>query len=139
MAIRRTLIAIATLAWGCTPGAYIHDVNPNHPAGPSAPEGMLPAPSRTLAIEDAPSPSGEAAMPDDAHSGGGMDHGTHREGATQSSSQQSDEALYQCPMHADVTSRDPERRCPKCNMKINKPVKDGGSTPGHEGHGGHGR
>ncbi len=137
MAIRKTVIAIVALAWGCTPQAYIHEVHPDHPAGPSAPQGMLPGPSRTLAIEDRPMPEGEGRMPHDAESGGRMNHGTHRAGGAEAGSPQGDEALYQCPMHPEVTSGDPERRCPKCNMKINKPVKGEGSTPGHEGHGGH--
>jgi hypothetical protein len=50
-------------------------------------------------------------------------------------------------MHPEVTSTNPNDRCPKCNMKINKPVK--APTPaattraapptdhtGHEAHGG---
>lgn len=139
MAIRETLIAIAVLAWGCTPQAYIHDLKVDHPAHPEAAEGMLPGPSTTLAIGDAPSPEGEGRMPHDVDSGGRMNHGTHRAGGAESSPGQAGEVLYECPMHPEVTSPDPERRCPKCNMKINKPVRDGGSTSGHEGHGGHRR
>ena len=56
------------------------------------------------------------------------------------STQASGQTLYMCPMHPEVTSKNPSDRCPKCNMKINKPVKEKAPKPatsaGHEGHGG---
>ncbi len=139
MAIRETLIGITIAAWGCTPQASMHDLKPDHPAHPQATEGMLPGPSTTLAIGDAPSPPAEGGKPHGVDSGRRTNHGTHRAGGAEANSREAAEALYQCPMHPEVTSRDPERRCPKCNMKINKLVKDGGSAPRHEGHGGHGQ
>jgi len=141
MAIRKTLVVIAALTWGCTPQAYIHDLKTDHPAHPDAQAGMLPRPSTGPAVGDPTSPGGEDETEHDVGSKGRMNHGDHRAGGDKFGSGrgegQAGEALYQCPMHPEVTSRDPERRCPKCNMKINKPIKGGGSTPGHEGHGGH--
>jgi hypothetical protein len=135
MAIRETLVAIAVLAGGCTPQAYLHDANPDHPAHPGAQVGMLPGPSTTLAIGDAHSADVEGGMPQGVGSEERIDHGA---GGAEADPREAEGALYQCPMHPKVTSRDPQRRCPKCNMKINKPVKDDGSTPpGREGHGGH--
>lgn len=140
MAIRKTLIAIAFLAWGCPPQAYVHDLKPDHPAHPDAAEGMLPGPSSTLAIEDVPSLEGRGGRAHEGESGERMNHDTHRAEGTEASQEQVEgeagEVLYQCPMHPEITSSDPASRCPKCDMKVNKPVKDGGSAPRHEGHGG---
>ncbi len=137
MAIRETLIALAVLAWGCTPQAYNHELSPNHPASPEAQEGIQPEPSTTLTVGDTPSSSGGHEMKDQAGSMERMNHAEHTSREATPVASRAGEALYQCPMHPEVTSTDPGRRCPKCNMKINKPVKDGGATPDHEGHGGH--
>ena len=139
MAIRKTLIAIAVLAWGCSPQAYIHDSNPSHPAHPDAQAGMLPRPSTTLTIGDRPSPGGKHGMQHDIDSKGQTSHNAHRARGAKTGEGGGEETLYQCPMHPEVTARDPERRCPKCKMKINKPVKNDGSAPLHQGHGGHGQ
>ena len=49
--------------------------------------------------------------------------------------------LYACPMHSEITSANPNDKCPKCKMKINKPVKAAPSpatAPADGGHVGHG-
>jgi hypothetical protein len=66
-----------------------------------------------------------------------MDHGDHRGEETPGQQAADGPAHYQCPMHPEVTSSDPDRRCPKCNMKINKSVGGTDSPTHHEGHGGH--
>lgn len=73
---------------------------------------MSPAPSTTLAVE-------EMSVNHDAQRG--KNAGT----------------MYQCPMHPEVTSTDPSKRCPKCGMKLDKPVKDGGTPMDHKDHGRH--
>ena len=106
------LIAATVLVSACTPLTSFPDPNPNSPAVPTAKEGMSPALSTTLAVE-------EMSVHHDA---------THRKDGV---------AMYQCPMHPEVTSTDPSQRCPKCNMKIDRPVKDGGTAKGHQDHEGH--
>lgn len=138
MSIRVTLIALAVLAAGCTPRAYNHELDLNHPANPEAEAGQPSEPSRTLAIGEGISAGDEAMVPEDTGTGPKMNHGTHHGDDSRTDSGK-EEASYECPMHPEITSRDPSRRCPKCNMKINKPVNDGGSPKGHEGHGGHSR
>jgi len=84
------------------------------------------------------------------HHGDTMPQGQMGEApASRPADTQPSQQLYACPMHAEVTSTNPADRCPKCGMKINKPVK--GKTPGvatkptatqgtaHESHGGHER
>jgi membrane fusion protein, copper/silver efflux system len=48
------------------------------------------------------------------------------------------DALYQCPMHPEEVSTDPESRCPKCGMRLEKAEpKDPGAHDGHEDHSAH--
>ncbi|RUL83563.1 heavy metal-binding domain-containing protein [Tautonia sociabilis] len=138
MATKAGLLAVALLAWGCSPQAFTHELPADHPAHPAARGGMHAGTSTTLAIEEAPSGDPAGMMPHDIRSQEPTDHGAHREAedSPEAGRAQAAEALYACPMHPEITSRDPERRCPKCNMKINKRVTTGGAAPGHEGHGG---
>lgn len=140
MAIRETLILTAILSWGCTPQAYRHELGEDHPASPAAPAGRPAEASATLTIgDDLPPPDQEDTTPHAVGSPHEMGHGDHRTKQTPPAGTRVGEALYRCPMHPETTSRDPERRCPKCSMKMNKPLGPQGSRPGHEGHGGHAR
>lgn len=137
MGIRETLILITILAWGCTPRADLHELGSDHPANPAAPEGRPIESSTTLRIgDDLPSPDVGGAMQHTVGSHQEMNHGDHR-GEETGQQVPDGAARYQCPMHPEVTSSDPDRRCPKCNMKINKSVGGTGSRTHHEGHGGH--
>ncbi|MDQ3439454.1 MAG: hypothetical protein M3478_03795 [Planctomycetota bacterium] len=138
-------------------------LGPDHPASPDAPVAAVPPPSTTLAVTNAPA----SPPPADAHAGHGpapMNHAGH--GATHTNhaghgaahgrtaaSQPSAESpttqaharvMHVCPMHPKVISTNPNDRCPECNMKINKPVKQGAApstapaTPAGGGHAGHG-
>jgi len=139
MSIRVTLFALAVLAAGCTPKAYNHELDLNHPANPEAEAGKPSEPSRTLAIDEGTFAGDKAMVPEEKGSQPETSHGTHHGDGARANAGQEEEVLYECPMHPEITFRDPSRRCPKCNMKINKPMKDGGSPTGHEGHGGHSR
>jgi hypothetical protein len=70
MAIRRALIAITALGWGCAPGAVSHELDLNHPANAQAPEGQPLERSTTLAI-------GDAHVPESQRETEQLDHGRH--------------------------------------------------------------
>ncbi len=102
---------------------------------------------------DRGTPGAETAQPS-GQQGGHEGHGSATTGAPAAAEQtpatqpDSGQALYACPMHKEVTSTNPNERCPKCKMKINKPVKKAaapGAPPAaptsgktdHSEHGGH--
>ncbi len=97
-----------------------------HPASASAPAAAMPAASDTLLV----TPAGEPAAPpprevEHAHVGGlHPQHPAATQPATQPSTQPATQAaaMYVCPMHPEVTSTDPDARCPKCGMFL-EPVK----------------
>jgi hypothetical protein len=128
------------------------EVPANHPASPEAAEAAPIETSTVLALDSAEPirPAGRAAP-----EGGGMqrtpmqqggNHAGHGQASTQPAPGQQ---LYMCPMHPEVTSTNPNAPCPKCGMKINKPVKPGTTRPAtqpgppaddhstHRQHGGH--
>ena len=101
---------VLAVAGGCAGGVKHSDPGRDHPASPSAAEAPSQPPSKTLAIDAAAKPSGEApgVVPPEVRK-----PATAPAGVT----------MYACPMHADVTSTNPNDKCPKCGMKINKPLK----------------
>lgn len=122
-------------------------IGPDHPANPDAADAPRAPFSQTLAINATgapPTPKENAGMRHDAHH---MQHSTAptQPGETTAPAARETEALFMCPMHPEVTSTNPNDRCPKCGMKINKPVKRQATTTAtqlapaperHEGHGG---
>lgn len=63
--------------------------------------------------KETPNAPGMGAMP-------GMNHDSV---SAPSEAKQAGKQLYECPMHPDQTSYDPNALCKLCNMKINQPVK----------------
>jgi hypothetical protein len=116
MRIYTTLPAIVfgVLLTGCAGSNEPLALSLNHPANSMAAEAPHAATSTTLSLAN--TPTGVAST---GHEG----HGDHRAaiGATPATSPAT--VMYACPMHPEVTSANPNDKCPKCGMKINKPIK----------------
>ena len=149
--------ALSISAWlsGCTTGNSDTGLSIDHPANPEAAVTPARPPTTTLAVNlaDRPTSSGGTA----ATAGGGSAEGAgqaagHAGHSAPSSPSAAPAAspgvapagqnLFVCPMHAEVVSADPNARCPKCMMKINKPKPATASqapagAQGHTGHGAH--
>ena len=83
----------------------------------------------------------------DPHAG----HGNH--GGVATTRPAGTQPTYLCPMHPEVVSSNPNEPCPRCGMKINKPLRpvtapgalraapagghDAHQGDAHQGHGGH--
>lgn len=138
---------------GCWSAATDMRLPADHPANPDASATPVGPRSMTLAVgaEDAtpPSrdggsgPSADTATP--AHVHGGHAGNVSPQAASPEAAPAtapSTGAIYVCPMHPEVVSADPNARCPKCNMKINKPKPVGSAPaavtppalPGHAAH-----
>jgi len=91
-------VALAVLG-GCAGETAGTQFGADHPANPQAPAAPVPPPSKTLALNPTSAPSTRPVET---------------------------AAVYTCPHHPDVTSTDPEARCPKCGMKL-VPKTAGGS------------
>ena len=104
---------------GCA-APELRPVSRDHPANPEAT--LSPASPRPNALTSVPASSGDSQdVSAQVHA---VNHvGDHRK---QPESQPATGAVYACPMHPEVTSSDPETRCPKCRMKL-EPVKPGGT------------
>lgn len=144
----RVLGAIGLLfLTGCATPSVLTSLPTTHPGSAGGEVAAPPPPSDTLSVAMAdPVLPGRAARPVADHSGhetkGGDGHEMHGAAAAAAESPGADApaALYVCPMHKDVTATNPNDRCPKCKMKINKRVKakPAAQADEHAGHGAHG-
>lgn len=149
-------IVVVLAAAGCT-GVAQTGLPEDHPANEAAPVAALPMMSDTLALpaggasEQSPARGDRSRVPD-AHAGHGEGHAApsglpgHQGHAmpTTTTKPSPGRPLYFCPMHVEVVSAKPDDRCPRCKMKINKPVRATTSAPtrpagapDHSHHGGH--
>ncbi len=111
MAVMLTLLA------GCQATYREPTLPADHPANPGGDAAAPAEHSHTLATTTSDMASSEAAKPAMTGEHGGDIPASVAPGA----------ALYVCPMHPEVTSDNPDQRCPKCGMKLVK--KDGGKQP----------
>ena len=107
------LCAAVLFLAGCAPSAAPLKIGNDHPASPDGPAAPMPPPTNTLAIGE----SSQAGPPNPTSE---MQHDA---GRAMGHDGQVAQPLYACPMHPEVTSTNPNEVCPKCNMKINKRVK----------------
>lgn len=112
--------AILSVQLGCTSRYREPTLAATHPANPGAESGPLPERSRTLDLSDVDPVRSAAPADGMRHTGHGPMPGAAEEagegdGATQDGAPSV--VRYTCPMHPEVTSKDPGR-CPRCNMKL---------------------
>jgi len=115
------LAVILLFLAGCAAPCAQSPTPDDHPACVNAAAAPLPARSHTLDIADAESPK-SSAPPMDTHDV--TPHAGHAQPPPLSDAR-TDGALYTCPMHPEIVSKEPGR-CPKCNMKLVPKEKEGG-------------
>ena len=94
---------LAALAVGCsTERKQLTTTDPHNPDAPVAEAQQ----STSLKVEQQPSTHEE--------------HAAHESHAQHASAVDAGVAVYTCPMHPEVRETDPNARCPKCGMKLEK-------------------
>jgi len=125
-----SLVLLTLLLAGCAAQYTEPNLPDSHPASAKAPASALPERSGTLdltkadPIEAPPAPrpmSGSMPVPKQ-NTAAPSGHEGHMPAAAKGNAPQA--ALYTCPMHPEVVSKEPGR-CPKCNMKLVPKKKEG--------------
>jgi hypothetical protein len=123
----KTLVGVLAvlLLGGCVADVGRSDVSSDHPASPDAASAAAPMSSDTLALVSAPPEAAGSAS---------HDHSNHDHHSAATTRPTTTPVMYTCPHHPEVTSADPEARCPKCKMKLVKQTPAAGQSAGHGGH-----
>ncbi len=121
--------AIAFLA--CSKTILLETVPVNSPGNPSIGEGAYLPESKVLNI----SSSDPIYSKNKNNQSSKMKNHVHGMKMNEEKLLDSD-VLYSCPMHSEITSKDPTDRCPKCNMLINRVVRQSPSKHENMNHGG---
>lgn len=108
---------LGSVVGGCSPAPAPVARATNDPSNPDAPEG---APEAVVA--SSASPAGRAhhegaAVESTPHGGHAGHEGAPASGHAGHEGAPAADAVYVCPMHPDVTSKEPGT-CPKCHMKL---------------------
>jgi len=110
-------ISLLFMMAGCAANAS-RPLSHDHPANPNAATSEISRPTALYAVPRSEAPRSDAtdvrpsAQPDA--------HAHHPPPMTAPDSK----PLFRCPMHPDVTSSDPNAKCPKCGMSL-EPVMEG--------------
>jgi len=120
-------VAVALLNAGCAARYTEPSLPDSHPASAKAGASPMPERSGTLDLTKAdPVAAMPATMPMPAAMGdmtAPSGHGAHMHAAAGGDATEG--ALYTCPMHPEIVSKEPGR-CPKCNMKLVTKKMEGG-------------
>jgi hypothetical protein len=125
----KTHVAIGMLTvvalTGCAARYTEPALSADHPANPDAAQVSTSAqPShRTLDLSQTDPIASMPEGPKTRHE----DHGAGHTDQHSAPDQSTGAALYVCPMHPEVTSDQPNQRCPKCGMKLKK--REAGGQP----------
>ena len=117
------LMAPIAIGIGCSQELAPAEPAEDHPGHADAPAADLPRPSSTLDATEVQHPPADHAPSADSET---MDHQTdHSNHATHDHADHSpagdanaDAPVYVCPMHPEVTSTNPDARCPECGMNL---------------------
>ncbi len=125
------LIAVFALV-GCNATYRQPELTTAHPANPQAPVVASVRQTGTLDLSaadpvappvSAASAGHEGHVAEPASAPRGQGHGEGRHDAP--ASEPAGTAIYECPVHSEVTSDKPGQRCPKCGMAL-VPREEGG-------------
>lgn len=108
--------ALAVVA-ACSPAPMPISTSSHDPSNPSAPEGVTPPLASSSAPKSSPPAAGHDEHRQHEHAASASDAPAADAGTRAAGDAGSQNVVYVCPMHPEVTSTTPGV-CPKCNMKL---------------------